>query len=58
MLLYQGLGYTMHVKMSYKNNKFKISAQTINGKFEFLDGSYSVSDIPDYFQYVIKNMKK
>ena len=48
----------MHVKMSYKNKKFKISVQTSNGKFEFLDGSYSVSDIPDYFQYVIKNMKK
>ena len=28
---------------------FKISAPTWNDKFELLDGSYSVSDIQDYF---------
>ena len=37
-----------NIKSSYKNNKFKI-APTWNDKFELLDGSYSVSDIQDYF---------
>ena len=41
-------------KSSYNNNKFKISAPTWNDKFEFPDGSYSVSDIQDYFEYILK----
>ena len=40
--------------MSYKNNKFKISALTWNEKFELPDGSYSVSDIQDYLGYIFK----
>ena len=36
------------------NNKFKISAPTWNDKFELPNGSYSVSDIPDYFEYILK----
>ena len=40
--------------MSYKNNKFKISNLTWNEEFELTDGSYSVSDIPDYFKYVLR----
>ena len=32
-------------------------AQTWNVKFEFLDGSYSVSNIQDYIKYVIKKHK-
>ena len=40
--------------MSYKNNKFKISVRTCNEEFELPDGSYSVSDILDYFQYIFK----
>ena len=28
-----------------------------NKKFELLDGSYSVSNIQDYFKYIIKTMK-
>ena len=43
-----------NIKSSYNNNKFKISAPTWNGKFELPDGSYSVSDIQDYFEYVLK----
>ena len=43
-----------NIKKSYKNNKFKTSAPTWNEKFELLDGSYSVSDIPDYFEYIFK----
>ena len=41
-----------NMKSSYKNNKFKISAPKWNDKFELPDGSYSVSDIQDYFEYI------
>ena len=34
-----------NIKKSYKNNRFKISAP------------YSVSDVPDYFKYIFKNMR-
>ena len=41
-----------NIKSSYNNNKFKISAPTWNDEFELPDGSYSVSDIQDYFEYI------
>ena len=41
-------------KKSYKNNKFKISAPTLNEEFELPDRSYSVSDIQDYCEYIFK----
>ena len=41
-----------NIKSSYNNNKFKISAPTWNDKFELPDGSYSASDIQDYFEYI------
>ena len=44
-----------NIKKSYKNNKFKISAPTWNEQFELPDGSYFVSDIQDYFEYILKN---
>ena len=47
-----------NIKKSYKNNKFKISAPTWNEEFELPDGSYSVSDIQDYFKYILKNMRQ
>ena len=40
------------IKSSYNNNKFKISTPT--DKFESPDGSYSVSDIQDYFECILK----
>ena len=43
---------------SYKSTKFKISAPTWNKEFELLDGLYSVSDIQDYFEYILKNVKQ
>ena len=43
-----------NIKTSYNNNKFKISAPTWNDEFELPDGSYSVSDIQDYFEYILK----
>ena len=43
-----------NIKKSYKNNKFKISTLKWNEEFELLDGSYFVSDIQDYFKYILK----
>ena len=43
------------MKKLHKNNKFKISASTWNEEFVLSDGSYSVSDIQDYFEYIVKN---
>ena len=43
-----------NIRSSYNNNKFKIFAPTWNDKFELPDGSYSVSDIQDYFEYILK----
>ena len=43
-----------NIKSSYNNNKFKISAPTWNDEFELPGGSYSVSDIQDYFEYILK----
>ena len=42
------------IKSSYNNNKFNISAPTWSEEFELPDGSYSVSDIQDYFEYILK----
>ena len=39
---------------SYNNNRFKISAPTCNYKLELPDGSYSVPNIQDYFEYILK----
>ena len=38
-----------NIKSSYNNNKLKISSPTWNEEFTLPDGSYSVSDIQDYF---------
>ena len=42
----------------YKNNEFDISAPTRNDKFELPDRSYFVSDIQDYFDYIIKKIRE
>ena len=42
------------IKSAYKNNKFKIFAPTWNDEFDLSDGSYSISDIQDYFDFIIK----
>ena len=42
------------IKSSYNNNKFKISAPTWSGEYQLPDGSYSVSDIQEYFEYIKK----
>ena len=43
-----------NIKSSYNNNEFKISAPTWNDEFKLPDGSYSLSDIQDYFEYLLK----
>ena len=43
-----------NMKSSYKNNKFKISAPTWSDEFELPDGSFSISDIQNYFEYILK----
>ena len=43
-----------NIKSSCNNNKFKISAPTQNDEFELPDGSCSMSDIQDYFEYILK----
>ena len=45
-----------NIKDTYNNNKFKISAPTWNEEFKLPDGSYSVSDIQDYFEYILKKL--
>ena len=49
VLLYQILVFTIHGQ---------ISAPTWNGKFQLPDEPCSVSDIQDYFEYILKNLMK
>ena len=39
-------------KRSYHINKFEISVPALNDEFELVDGSYAVSAIQDYFEYI------
>ena len=41
-----------NIKILNDSNKFKISAPRWNDKFELTDGSYYVSDIQEYFEYI------
>ena len=43
-----------NVKSTYNNNKFKISPPTWNETFDLPDGSYNISEIQDYIEYIIK----
>ena len=43
-----------NVKDSYNNNKLKISAPTWNEEFKLSDRPYAISDIQDYFGYILK----
>ena len=43
-----------NIKSEYNNNRFKISAPTWNDEFDLPDGSYSISDIQDYFEYILE----
>ena len=58
MLHYQILPVTIHGIIikghACVNSKFKISFPKWNEKSELPDGSYSLCDIQDYFEYIIK----
>ena len=43
-----------NIKSAYNNNKLKIFAPTWNNEFDLPDRSYSISDIQDYFEFIIK----
>ena len=43
-----------NIKSEYNSNKFKISAPTWNDTFDLPGGSYSISDIQNYFEFIIK----
>ena len=43
-----------NIKSEYNNNRFKISAPTWNETFDLPDGTYSILDIQDYFEFIIK----
>ena len=43
-----------NIKPKHNNNKFKISASTWNDTFDLQDGSFSISDIQDYFEFITK----
>ena len=54
MLLYQVLAYTMH---GIKRFKYQLQHGMKNLN-EFPDESYSISDIQEYFEYILKNLQK
>ena len=43
-----------NIKSEYNNNKFKVSVPTWNNTFDLPDGSSSISDIQDYFEFITK----
>ena len=47
-----------NIKKSYKKNKSKISGQSWNKEYEIPDRLYSISDIQDIFEYILKKHVK
>ena len=43
-----------HQVKKHNNSKFKISAPTWNDTFDLVDGSYSIADIKNYFEFIVK----
>ena len=54
MLLFKTYLFITHEKKQYRNNTLKIILPTFYDEFELTDGSYSVSDIQDYIEFIIK----
>ena len=46
-----------NIKSAYNNNKLKTYAPSWNDIFDLTDGPYSVADIQDYFEFLIKKVK-
>ena len=43
-----------NIKSAYNNDKCKISAPTWNDEFDLPDGSYSIAEIQNYFEFIIE----
>ena len=43
-----------NIKSACNNNKCKVSVSTWDDTFDLPDGSYSIADIQDYFEFIIK----
>ena len=43
-----------NVKSTYNNNRFKISGPIWNETFDLSDGSYNISEIQGYIEYIMK----
>ena len=43
-----------NIKSAYNNKKIKISSPIWNDQFDLPNGSYSITDIQDYIEYIIK----
>ena len=46
-----------NIQSAQNNYKFKVSAPTWNDEFDLPDGSYPISNIQDYFEFIIKKHK-
>ena len=46
-----------NIKSACNNNKFKVSVSTWDDTFDLPDGSYSIADIQDYSEFIIKKQK-
>ena len=44
-----------NIKSAHNKDKFKISAPTWNDTFDLPDGSYSIADIQNYFEFIKKH---
>ena len=58
MLFYQTLSCIIYGIIKKVNSKFKISAPTWNKKFQLPGGSYFVSSIQYYFEYILKKHRE
>ena len=45
------------MRKQYKNNKLKKIVPTQSDEFKLPDGSYSLLDIQDYIEYIIKKLE-
>ena len=43
-----------NIKSAYSDNKFKTSAPTWNDTFDLTDGSYSITDIQNHVEFIMK----
>ena len=46
-----------NIKSEYNSNEFKICAPTWNDTFDLPDSSFSISDIQDYFEFIVKKQE-